>query len=220
MNEKIRTAVNVAAVILVPLINERQKLKEHPDYIKAKNNAVNTLHTTKDVAVKTKDKTVSASQKAVHTAVDVKDKTVAVAQFVAEKKAVMDKKHEEKKIVKAEKRQEKETEKLNQLLTSEIEKRRKEEDKQLKVRQKDMISAIKQHGTVEKKQKDKDKEATRFVRQKVVQQQQQLPDTKNIQALVNDRVLSHEYETNVQNAPLFNEHRRLMAEHIRRRNKY
>lgn len=213
MNQKVKAAVNVAAIILVPLINERQKIKQHPDYAKVKNNAVNTLHSTKD-------KTVTAGQKAVHTAVDVKDKTVAAAQFVAEKKAVIDQKREVKKVEKAEKRQEKETEKLNKLLAAEIEKRQKEEDKALKARQKDMIAVIKNSNRHEKKQHDKDKEATRFVKQKVIQQQEQLPDTKNIQTLVDNRVLSHEYETNVQNAPLFEQHRRQMADHIKRRNKF
>ncbi|TDM12222.1 hypothetical protein [Macrococcus lamae] len=219
MNQKIKTAVNVGAVILVPLIKERHRLKQNHDYIRMRNRTMHTLSTSKDLVVITKDKAVSAGHKVSDKAVNAKDKTVKTASFISqtthdlqEKKVTFEHEYAEKKKIKHE-------EKMNQKLAKSIEKRHVEEEKANKQRQKEMVKVMKAAEKREKKMPLGNKQATQFVHQQVVKQQMTDQAFHDVNDYINDRVLSHEYEEE-RHEPLFDKHRLQMAEQIRRRGKY
>lgn len=209
MNQKIKTAVNVGAVILVPLIKERHRLKQNQDYIRMRNRTMHTLSTTKDLAVMTKDKTVTTGHKITDNAANVKDHTVRTAAFVSQTTHDL----QQKKKMKNE-------EKMNQHLAKEMEKRHAEEEKEAKKRQKEMVKAMKAAEKRDKKIPLESKQATQFVQHQVTQQRMKDEDRHNINDYIENRVMATNYTENVDNPPLFEQHRRQMAEKIRLRGKY
>lgn len=164
--DTVRTAINVAAVILVPLISERDRIKDHEEIKKAKALSLKAYDKTLQISKAAKDKTIYATEKAVHSANAVKNSTVNTAQFVNEKVQTKKKQHnynqqmkahikQERKEKKVEKHIEKSVTTLDNNLSKNIEKRRNEERKLLKSRQKSMISEMKQFKDYEAKaQKD------------------------------------------------------------------
>lgn len=144
---KIKSAVNIAAVILVPLINERHKLKDQKEVQQLTGLSVKAY----DV---TKDKTVTTARKAKSASTTIKKGVVTTSSFIAgkykdEKKALHYKKQmkpfvqqakEEKKQEKAEQKQ---ISKLNQTLSKSIESRRRDEEKNEKTREKRLIKEMK-----------------------------------------------------------------------------
>ncbi|WP_420494213.1 hypothetical protein QA541_02430 [Macrococcus psychrotolerans] len=144
---KVKTAVNVAAVILVPLINERHKLKEQREVQQLTGLSVKAY----DV---TKDKTVTAARKTKGATTTIKRGAVKTSSFIAdkykdEKKAL----HYKKKMkpfvqqAKEEKKQKKVEQKqintLGQTLSQSIESRRRDEEKNEKAREKRLIKEMK-----------------------------------------------------------------------------
>lgn len=117
----IKTAINVLPIIIVPLVVERKKIKEHPDVKKAT-----------DATSRAASKTTSA----------ISNKSSDVKAYVGDKKQEFDNKRElkkfakendpayiEKKGEKLAKQNRKEAEKMDKKLQKNIEKRHKEEDK-------------------------------------------------------------------------------------------
>ncbi len=144
---KVKSAVNVAAVILVPLINERHKLKDQREVQQLTGLSVKAY----DV---TKDKTVTAARKAKGATTTIKRGAVKTSSFIAdkykdEKKAL----HYKKKMkpfvqqAKEEKKQKKVEQKqintLDQTLSQSIESRRRDEEKHKKAREKRLIKEMK-----------------------------------------------------------------------------
>lgn len=164
--DTVRTAINVAAVILVPLISERNRIKDHEEVKKAKAFSLKAYDKTSQITKAAKDKTIHATEKAVHSANTVKNSTVNTAQFINDKVQTKKKQHDynqqmnahikqERKEKKAVKDLEKSVTTLDNNLSKNIEKRRNEERKLLKSRQKSMISEMKEFKDYEAKaQKD------------------------------------------------------------------
>ena len=118
----IKTLINVLPIVIVPLVFERKRIKEHPDVRKAT------------------DATTKATSKATTT---ISNKASDVKEYVGDKKQEFDNRRELKKIAKEndpayiEKKDEKlakqnrkEAEKMDKKLQKNIEKRHKEEQKQ------------------------------------------------------------------------------------------
>ncbi|TDM03622.1 hypothetical protein [Macrococcus carouselicus] len=209
MNDKIKTAVNVGALILVPLINERHRLKENQDYVAIRNK---TIHT----AEKAKDVTAGTTQKVISTSRNVKDKTVEASQFVASTAQNLQENL-------AENRKSKQTKHMSKRLDKDINQRQKEEEKLLKERQKEMKAKLLQ---ADKEAKDKrrtdlaeEQKAERF-------NHPTLADTVNpfvhvprvMAAPATETIFDDEYDYD--NAPLFEKQREEMAEQIAQRGKF
>lgn len=214
MNDKIKTAVNLGALILVPLINERHRLKENPDYVAVKNKTVHTAIATKDVAVKAKDKTVDTTQKVVQTTKNVKDKTVAASQFVASTaQNIQENRAENKKV--------KQTKQMNKQLEKEISQRQKDEDKRLKERQKQMKEdLVKADKEAKKKHKTEFKEAKKKEAGKSSILSAFTSSRQTSKVEIPETVYDFGHDEDYSNAPLFEKHREQMAAHIERRGKY
>lgn len=154
--ETVKSAINVAAVLLVPLINERHRIKQHPEVQKMSDYSSKAFDNTKHVAIKTKDKTVHATHKVTSAVSTVKNTTVDTAQFVNRKAHETKKKHDynqqmkqhhkqEKLEQKEEKQLQKEMNKLDHQLSKNIERRIKEEDKAVNEREKALKQEMKQY---------------------------------------------------------------------------
>ncbi|WP_414051049.1 hypothetical protein [Macrococcus animalis] len=154
--ETVKSAINLAAVILVPLISERDRIKDHEEVQKAKDLSLKAFDTTKRVTNKTKKSAVNTTQKIVTSANSIKNATVNTAQFVGQKAENTKKTHnynqqmkqhlkQEKSEQKQEKNLKKEITKLNNNLASNIESRHSAENKELSSRQKAMIKEMKQY---------------------------------------------------------------------------
>ena len=118
----IKTLINVLPIVIVPLVTERKRIKEHPDVQKVTN-----------ATSKATSKTTSA----------ISNKASDVKEYVGDKKQEFDNKRELKKIAKEndpayiekkgeklEKDNRKDIKKLDKKLQKNIEKRHKEEQKQ------------------------------------------------------------------------------------------
>lgn len=160
--ETIKSVVNVAALILVPLYNERHRIKDHEEVQKATALSLKAMDTTKEVGVKTKDKVVHTSHNVAKAAHTVKSATVGTAQFVSQKAQDSKKKYQynqqmnlykknEKLAQKNEKKLQKEINKLDKNLSKHIEDRRNEEDKNINARQKELKIEMKQYKNYEAK---------------------------------------------------------------------
>lgn len=214
MNDKIKTAVNLGALILVPLINERHRLKENPDYVAIKKKTVNTAIATKDVAAKAKDRTVDTTQKVVQTTRNVKDKTVAASHFVASTaQNIQENRAENKKV--------KETKQMGKQLEKAISQRQKEEEKRLKERQQQMKEEL---AKADKEAKKKQQAELKGMKKKEADSASFLsaftrlrPQTK---VETPETVYDFNHDEDYSNAPLFETHRQQMAAHIERRGKY
>ena len=214
MNDKIKTAVNLGALILVPLINERHRLKENPDYVAAKNKTVHAAITTKDVAVKAKDKTVDTTQKVVQTTKNVKDKTVAASQFVASTAQNFQENRVENKKVK-------QTKQMGKQLEKEIRQRQKDEEKRLKERQKLMKeNLVKADKEAKNKHKTKLNETKKKEEGKSSIFSAYTPLRQSSKVETPETVYDFGHDEDYSNAPLFEKHRRQMTAHIERRGKY
>lgn len=170
--DTVKSAINLAAVILVPLISERDRIKDHEEVQKAKDLSLKAFDTTKRVTIKTKDNAINTSQKVVSTANAVKNTTMNTAQFVSQKAQVTKKKHnynqqmkqhikQEKFEQKQEKNLQKEISKLDSNLSKNMESRTQAENKSLQARQKAMIKEMKQYKNYEAKA-SKNTEAIHF----------------------------------------------------------
>ena len=207
MNDKIKTAINVGAVVLVPLINERQKIKETKEFKKAKNVSVNALYTTKDV-------TVDTSKKIAHAAVKTKDGAVATGQFAKQTALTLKEKNEERSEKKQEKKKEKEVEKLSKTLEKNINVRQKEEEKLAKKQEKELKKQLKEAQNLEKEINKNDSKAGRLVKKQVSNEKLfGRAQTNNVQDL-NELYVYNDLEEDYSNEPLFSKHRRLMQQHI------
>lgn len=144
---KVKTAVNVAAVILVPLINERHKLKDQKEVQQLTGLSVKAY----DV---TKDKTVTAAKKAKGASSTIKRGVVKTSSFITDKYKDERKALHYKKKMKPFVQQAKEEKKqkiaeqdqintLDQALSQSIESRRRDEEKLEKAREKRLIKAMK-----------------------------------------------------------------------------
>ncbi|MFC6292134.1 hypothetical protein BHU61_01065 [Macrococcus epidermidis] len=160
--ETIKSVINVAALILVPLYNERHRIKDHEEVQKATALSLKVMDTTKEVGVKTKDKVVHTSHNVAKAAHTVKSATAGTAQFVSQKAQDSKKKHQynqqmnlyktnEKLAQKNEKKLQKEMNKLDKNLSKHIEDRRNEEDKNINARQKELKKEMKQYKNYEAK---------------------------------------------------------------------
>lgn len=160
--ETVKSVINVAALILVPLYNERHRIKDHEEVKKATALSLRAVDTTKEVGIKTKDKVVHTSHNVAKAAHTVKSATVGTAQFVSQKAHDTKKKNHynqqmnlhkknEKLAQKNEQKLQKEVKKLDDNLSKHIEDRRNEEDKNLNARQKELIKEMKQYKNYEAK---------------------------------------------------------------------
>ncbi|KAA1042399.1 hypothetical protein ERX35_000520 [Macrococcus equipercicus] len=220
MNQKIKTAVNVGAIVLVPLITERHRLTHNKDYIRMRNRTMHTLSTTKDLAAMTIDKTTATGRKLSDKAGSAKDKTVRTAEFISHTTHQLQHKTAAYQHDHAEKKKEHEDQKMIQTLSKEVERRHAQEEKALKQRQKEMKKALKAADKREQQIPAAHKQATQFLHQQIAKQQTEHDAFHDVNDYIENRVLAHEYEDNTANAPLFNRHRLEMAEHLRRLGKY
>ncbi|RIN22349.1 hypothetical protein, partial [Mammaliicoccus vitulinus] len=76
MNDKVKLIVNTLPLILVPLIKERKKIKEHPDVKHVTETTVDFSHKVKDKSIETKEK--------------VSEKSQPVISYVGQKKRLYD----------------------------------------------------------------------------------------------------------------------------------
>ncbi|MGV2875712.1 hypothetical protein ROU88_07445 [Macrococcus capreoli] len=219
--ETIKSAINVAAVILVPLINERHRIKEHPEVQRATDLSVKAYDQTKHVALKTKDKAVHTTQSAISTAHTIKQTTVGTAQFVSQSvKSTQKKRNYEqqmKRHIKQDKRAQKqakylqkEIDQLNTLLTKQIEQRESEEVTARQAQQKAMIKEMKRYKNYKFKQKQTKRSILPFSKNNKVTQDDEVQQ-------VTMKTPSLKYEEHFDNAKTFEQHRQMMAEHIANR---
>ncbi|MDS3990334.1 hypothetical protein O3657_00860 [Staphylococcus capitis] len=149
----IKTLINVLPIVIVPLVVERKRIKEHPDVRKAT------------------DATTKATSKATST---ISNKASDVKEYVGDKKQEFDNKRELKKIAKENdpayiekkgeklaKQNRKEAEKMNKKLQKNIEKRHKQEEKQQEAEKKARKKEFKKYddyvaGSVVKQNKESD----------------------------------------------------------------
>lgn len=238
--EKVRTAINVAALVLVPLINERHRIKDHKEVQKATDFSVKTYHHTKDVALRTKDNAVHTTQKVAAAANTVKNTTVNVAQFVSDKAEQTKKEHrynqqmtqhikKEKEAKKQQKAVQKDITKLDNNLSKNIENRHHEEEKQREKQQKAMVKEMKDYKDYKAKtQKPKRslfgfKRADKSAQNVAVQQfaSGTAAPVKSVELTPPPKEKAHvkaaSVEENYDNARLFEQHRKQMASKIARR---
>ncbi|MFC7286356.1 hypothetical protein ACFQL6_07835, partial [Phocicoccus pinnipedialis] len=78
MNKKLRMIASLAPLILVPLIRERSKIKDHPDMVKLNDNS-------RLLYGKAKGSLDAATAKAKNASIVVADKTKDSAEFISEK---------------------------------------------------------------------------------------------------------------------------------------
>ena len=62
MNDKVKLLVNTLPLIIVPLITERKKFKEHPDVKNITGKTLDVSHKVKDKSIQTKDKIAEKSE--------------------------------------------------------------------------------------------------------------------------------------------------------------
>lgn len=116
MNEKIKTAVNLLPVLLIPLINERKKIAEHPDVQKATSLTIDSSKKVADVSKTAAKNIQSAAVNTKNTTQKVYNTTHNTAsninQFVQNKKQKFDYNKEMKAYEKEQKNEQKELDKL------------------------------------------------------------------------------------------------------------
>lgn len=223
--ETIKSIVNVAALILVPLYNERHRIKDHEEVQKATALSLKAMDTTKEVGAKTKEKVVHTSHNVAKAAHTVKSVSVGTAQFVSQKAQDTKKKHHynqqmnlykknEKVAQKNEKKLQKEINKLDKNLSKHIEDRRNEENKNINARQKELKKEMKQYKNYEVKLPEEINASNNI-------QSLSQPFVKNTNVSASatsqkekTQKTAAKAEENYDNAQLFEKHRQLMAQQI------
>ncbi|MCQ9302343.1 hypothetical protein [Mammaliicoccus sciuri] len=145
MNDKVKLIVNTLPLVLVPLIRERKKIKEHPDVKHVTETTVDFSHKVKDKTIETKDK--------------VAEKTQPVKSYVVQKKRLYEYNKQMKQPFKEEqkeaKQQQKEIDHLDKKLQKNIDARNKEEEKVQKENKKARIKELTHYQNVEEQQAKK-----------------------------------------------------------------
>ncbi|MCE4955909.1 hypothetical protein [Macrococcoides caseolyticum] len=152
--ETVKSAINIAALILVPLINERHRIKDHDEVKKATDFSLKAFDYTKQKAAQTKDIAVRTTDHVVNTAHFVKDSTIGSTQFINQKAVDSKKKYrynkQMKQHIKQEKLEEKEAhktqkqiEKMDKQLSKNIASREQIEAKEAQSRKRSMKKEMK-----------------------------------------------------------------------------
>lgn len=207
---KIKSAVNVAAVILVPLINERHKIKNQRE-----------VQQLTDLTVKaydvTKDKSKIAAKKASHASSTVKSGVVTTSSFIVgkykeEKKARNYKKQmqpfikEAKMEKKLKKQEQKNIKKMQDALNKSTEERAEYEEKLRNENEKRRIKEMKQYENYKIKSPKQKKSLFSFIKP---------------QSIVKEDIIYHNTQIHndedFSNAQLYEQHRKQMAEKIAKR---
>lgn len=207
---KIKSTINVAAVILVPLINERHKLKNQKEVQQLTNLTVKAY----DV---TKDKSFVAAKKAKQASTTVKSGVVTASSFIAgkykeEKKNRNYKKQmqpfikEAKSEKKLKKQEQKDIKKMQDALNKSIEERAESEQKLRNENEKKRIKEMKQYKNYKVKSPKQKKSVFSFMK----------PQTTINADIIYHNAQIHNDE-DFSNAQLFEQHRKQMAEKIAKR---
>lgn len=188
MNKKIRMIVSVAPLILVPLIKERKKIKNHPDMEKLSENSALLYG-------KARDKVSSATDTVKDASTTVADKTKDTKDYISEKYSDSRKKHHYKKEMNDYEKKLKKEEKLLKKYEDDIEKYR---DKRLNDKVKELDTDL---------PTSKEKEKKMDVSQKNKKLDLDKPKTTNVRELNDQFVLGTEYEDDYSNGDLFMKHK-------------
>lgn len=157
----IRTLLTVLPIILVPLIVERKRIKDHPDVQKLNDKTAGLRQSVSD---KSSQFASGVSDKSSKAASAVSNKSSDLKQYVSEKKQEIEEKRQAKKEAKAndperikakgdklEKQNAKKAEKMAKKLEKNIEKRHKKEDKDSEATRKRLVKELKDAQKYEKK---------------------------------------------------------------------
>ncbi|KFE41735.1 hypothetical protein [Staphylococcus agnetis] len=164
MNKTIKTIINVLPIFIVPLINERQKFKEHPEVKKVTDVTVNTsktvAHKTTHAAHHVKSTAGRVSHAVVSNTGQLKENLATQKRRrdynKAMKKEAEAQRYRRKENVRArgeelEAENRKEISKFNKKLQKHIDKRHKEETKEIEKRQKHMVKNLEKMQKYEEK---------------------------------------------------------------------
>ena len=188
MNKKLRMIASVAPLILVPLIKERSKIKDHPDVVKLNDNS-------KLLYGKAKGSVGAATTKVKYAGSVVADKTKGSAEFISEKYTDNRKKHQYKKEISEYEKKLKKEEKLLKKYAANVEKAR---DKRLKSKIKELDSDLPTSEEKQNKMGVQDKNKKLDVDR---------PTTTNVQELNEEKVIGTEYKDDYSHGALFLKHK-------------
>lgn len=216
---KVKSAINVAALILVPLINERKRIKDHEEVQRAKAFSLKTYDHSKELAYKTKVKTIEAKDKTVETAQHIKAAASSTKNFVTNSNQKIQKRvkynqqmNQHKQLEKAEEKRAKKAQKLIETLNKNFEaaqaERQKIEQKKIKDRQDRLIKEM--HASL----KDDKLRQKENAKQRKIELNQQKKQSKKRFGLFKREPQESNATVIIPNAPLFEKHRQEMKQHL------
>lgn len=188
MNKKLRMIASLAPLILVPLIKERSKIKDHPDMVKLNDNS-------RLLYGKAKGSLGAATAKAKNASIVVADKTKDSAEFISEKYLDNRKKHYYKKEMSSYEKKQKKEDKLLEKYEADVEKAR---EKRLNEEAKELDTNV---PTSEEKQNKMD------IQDKNKKLDIERPETTNVQELNEEKVIATEYKEDYSHGELFLKHK-------------